>query len=68
MQFKFLNNMIGASCYISKPELVDGLNENLLRLKGISKGRRMYYYYFNKGFIAGSHGDYDGKAAGWRRP
>lgn len=62
MQFKFLTNMIGASCYISKPELADGLNENLLRLKGISKGRRMYYYYFNKGFIAGSHGDYDGKA------
>lgn len=68
MQFKFLTNMIGASCYISKPELADGLNENLLRLKGISKGRRMYYYISTRASSQAATATTTARPAGWRRP
>lgn len=64
MQFKFLNNMIGSSCDMGKPAEAERLNGRVRRLKGVGRGRKAYYYYFNKGFIAGSRGDDAGKA-GW---
>lgn len=53
MQFKFLNNMIGAGCNIGNVEYASRLNEKVKSLKGISRGQLLFYYYFNKGFIAG---------------
>lgn len=63
MQFRFLNNMIGASCDIKAADNADRLNEKVRSLKGVDKGLRAYYYNFNKGFIAGSRGDDSSKAA-----
>ena len=62
MQFRFLNNMIGASCDINATSNADHLNEKVKSLKSIDKGLRAYYYNFNKGFIAGSRGDDSSKA------
>lgn len=53
MQFKFLNNMIGAGCNIGNVDYASRLNEKVKSLKGISRGQLLFYYYFNKGFIAG---------------
>lgn len=53
MQFKFLNNMIGAGCNIGNVEYASRLNEKVKALKGVPRGRLLFYYYFNKGFIAG---------------
>ncbi len=61
-QFKFLNNMIGASCEIKKDGHAERLNREIMRLKGVDRGRATYYYFFNKGFIAGSRGDNRAKA------
>lgn len=62
MQFKLLNNMIGSSCNLKEAGRAARLNERVRRLKGVDKGRQAYYYYFNKGFIAGSRGDNADKA------
>lgn len=62
MQFKFLNNMIGASCNIGTVEYASRLNEKVKNLKDIPQGRLLFYYYFNKGFIAGIRGNMQEKA------
>lgn len=53
MQFKFLNNMIGASCDIGKTAEARKLNAKVKQLRGVEHGMLMFYYYFNNGFIAG---------------
>ena len=53
MQFKFLNNMIGASCDIGKTAEARKLNAKVKLLRGVEHGKLMFYYYFNNGFIAG---------------
>lgn len=62
MQFKLLNNMIGSSCNLKETGRAERLNERVRMLKGINKGQQAYYYFFNKGFIAGSRGDNRAKA------
>ena len=52
MQFKFLNNMIGTNCELGRPEQADKLNLRIKNIKGIDTGQLLFYYYFNKGFIA----------------
>lgn len=54
MQFKFLNNMIGASCNIGKVDYAERLNKKVKDLRGVDRGTQQFYYYFNNGFIAGS--------------
>ncbi len=53
MQFKFLNNMIGASCNIGKIGHAEQLNQMVKDLRGVNRGKQLFYYYFNNGFIAG---------------
>ncbi len=53
MQFKFLNNMIGANCDIGKTGEARKLNAKVKLIKGVDHGMLMFYYYFNNGFIAG---------------
>lgn len=60
-QFMFLNNMIGAGCQINETSQADELNEKVRLIKGIREDSLAFYYYFNKGFIAGAHNDTDGK-------
>ena len=53
MQFKFLNNMVGASCEIGNIDYAEHINNNIKKLTGVSRAQIAYYYCFNKGFIAG---------------
>lgn len=62
MQFKLINNIIGASCTIGEAAYAERMNEKVMRLKGISIGMRRFYYCFNKGFIAGASHDTAAKA------
>lgn len=62
MQFKLLNNMIGSSCNLKETGRAESLNERVRALKGIDRGLQAYYYFFNKGFIAGSRADNAAKA------
>lgn len=64
MQFKFLNNMIGASCNIGKTAEARKLNAKVKQLKGVEHGLLMFYYYFNNGFIAGCE-KHDNEKAQW---
>ncbi len=61
MQFKFLNNMIGASCNIGKANNAERLNKMVRDLRGVNRGIQLFYYYFNNGFIAGSRDKQDEK-------
>ncbi len=61
MQFKFLNNMIGASCNIGKGDYAERLNKKVKDLQGVDRGMQLFYYYFNNGFIAGSRDRQDEK-------
>ncbi len=61
MQFKFLNNMIGASCNIGKVDYAERLNRMVKELRGVDRGTQLFYYYFNNGFIAGSRDRQDEK-------
>ncbi len=61
MQFKFLNNMIGASCNIGRPQHAEQLNKLVKELRGVDRGTQMFYYCFNNGFIAGSRNRQDEK-------
>lgn len=57
MQFMILNNMVGAACYLKEVDVAEDYNEKVGKLKVTDKGKQAYYYYFNKGFIAGCRGD-----------
>lgn len=61
MQFKFLNNMIGAGCNIGNAAYAERLNEKVKELKGVPRGQLLFYYCFNKGFIAGIRDEMDEK-------
>ncbi len=61
MQFKFLNNMVGASCNIGKADYASRLNKTMRDLRGIHPGMQQFYYCFNNGFIAGSRNKQDEK-------
>lgn len=61
MQFKFLNNMIGASCNIGKTNHAEQLNKMVKELRGVDYGTLLFYYYFNNGFISGSRDKQDEK-------
>lgn len=62
MQFKFLNNMVGASCEIGDVNYAEYTNNKIRQLKGINRGKIAYFYCFNKGFIAGNRKDDSTKA------
>lgn len=62
MQFKFMSNMVGASCCLKNADYATQINERIRRLRGIDRGRQAYYYSFNRGLIAGCRGDHRGKA------
>lgn len=66
MQFKFLNNMIGASCQTGDTRTAMKLNRKVRLTKGVAQGRKEFYYCFNMGFIFGQEGDHEGKIA-WMR-
>lgn len=61
MEFQVINNMIGANCNIGKLEKAELLNQKVLKLDGINKGEKMFYYNFNRGFIASSKKQVDEK-------
>lgn len=61
MQFKFLNNMIGASCNIGKTGYAERLNKMVKDLRGVNRGMQLFYYNFNNGFIAGSRDKQEAK-------
>lgn len=50
--FQILNNLVGANCNIGKPKEAERLNQQIMKLSNINKGEKLFYYYFNKGFIA----------------
>lgn len=64
MQFRFLRNMVGASCNLKKAAYAGRLNEMLGSLKGVDPGQRAYYYRFNRGLIAGCR-NRQGEKARW---
>ena len=57
MQFTILNNMVGSACYVKEVDEAEYYNEKVGKLKVADKGKQAYYYYFNKGFIAGCRGN-----------
>lgn len=57
MQFTILNNMVGSACYVKEVDEAEDYNEKVGKLKVADKGKQAYYYYFNKGFIAGCRGN-----------
>lgn len=61
MQFLLLNNMVGSACYLKEVDLAEQYNEKVRKLKVRDKGKLLYYYHFNKGFIAGCKGDNNAK-------
>lgn len=67
MQFKFLNNMVGASCEIGDINYAEYTNNKIRQLKGINRGKIAYFYCFNKGFIAGNRKDDSTKALWMKR-
>lgn len=61
MTFETLNALIGANCNIGKPKEAEKLNQQVIKLPGIDKGEKLFYYYFNKGFIANCYSNHTEK-------
>ena len=55
VKFQVLNNMIGANCNLGKWQEAENLNKQIVKMPGVDKGERLFYYYFNNGFIANLH-------------
>lgn len=53
--FSVLNGLIGTNCKIGKPKEAERLNQQIYNLTGIAQGEKLFYYYFNKGFIANNN-------------
>lgn len=57
VKFQVLNNMIGANCNLGKWQEAENLNKQIVKMPGVDKGERLFYYYFNNGFIANHTND-----------
>jgi AraC-like DNA-binding protein len=51
-EFKLVNNIIGCYCDSNNPEKANAYNEMLPHFSHINIGERLYWYFFNKGYIA----------------
>ncbi len=61
-QFRFLNNIVGASCETGDAGRAAEANARVKALHGVSRGMTAFYYLFNNGFIAGCRGRQEEKA------
>ena len=61
IKFQVLNSLIGCNCNLGKRQEAAKLNRQIVKMREIDKGERLFYYYFNNGFIADHTDNYSEK-------